>query len=262
MLRRPSPIPHPPMHPSHRWWLALLCACGADTTFSSNPSRLAVDAPLHFTAPAFRVAAGVPFRVTLAAGTFDAAPLAALDGVIEQASLRNGGAQQNELVPDVQEGGLGFTLQCAESGDAVLACSVRGRDAAGTAVTHHAKALLQVAAGGQRGIAAVGSRRVGQALELVPLLDPGALEPDATLPVRVRATHAKVGGAELLVAHVPAGTTRGQVTTVRAGDDGTAQVHLTGPGNYLLATSCDHVTAAGDRERLHATLAFTVGGER
>jgi hypothetical protein len=174
--------------------------------------------------------------------------LGAVPERIETLQFRAGDRQWNELRADLATGSPGLTLDCAAAGDAVVAASELGG-------RRFAKALLAIrdAAGSLPAPSAVASKRIGQAFEIVPLLDPRTLWAGDQLPLRVRCDPGPLPPCAVVSFWRSGDGEPQEAQRATTGPDGSLVLTIAAVGDWFV------LAAAGDQQ---ATLAFTSGGRR
>jgi hypothetical protein len=167
---------------------------------------------------------------------------------IETLQFRAGDRQWNELRADVATGSAGLTLHCTAAGDAVVAASELGG-------RRFAKALFAVrdAGGSLPAPSAAASKRIGQAFEIVPMLDPRTLGAGDQLPLRLRCDPGPLPPCTVVAFWRSGGGEPQEAQRATPSADGSVVLTLAAAGDWFV------LAAAGDQQ---ATLAFTSGGGR
>jgi len=242
---------------------ALPSACGDGEsaearTALTNPPDVLLLRPTGGAANAARTV-----RIELARGGLAAPPLGEVP-LLRHFAARQGG-WQGLVTPDVEDGKAGTTVRFAAAGDALLAATTAPETVAGVTVTDCAKCVFPVAlpaADAPPGSAAV-VERVGQPLELVPMLDPLALLPNETLPVRLHFDGP--GLADVRVSAEYRASPDAEPTNVFWGttdEVGSFLLPIPAAGEYLLTASHETVDGSGARHAFRASLCFTIGRPR
>ncbi len=177
-------------------------------------------------------------------------------------AARVGGHQQNLLEPVTVDSATEVVVRLPVAGDAMVGCSISPRQIDGRWVSHHLKSLFFCAtdpAAVPTSSAAL-SYRLGQHLEIVPMVDPLPLLPGDQLSVQVRLDGPELAAAEVLlywwadVAAKPA-----LIQRTRTNEVGAVELSLTKSGHYLVTVSHTHADAGGRSVAHHASLGFALG---
>lgn len=238
-----------------------LVGCGPASPAPSVATRTALQAepePLFLLPTRARCTTDTDLEVPIRVGAALTAPDRGFGARrLDPSSLLCGAARENELVARAMADGFGVPVRFTSPGDALVGFAVEG--AAGT--FQHAKCLLTVTSPGvEAANPGAFARRLGTAVEIVPVVDPTLLHGGDTIPLRVRSNQGGAANAEVIL------WTRGDAETGPARE--ALRTHADGDGTVTLPVQDNtwHLIAArlraNDGLRHVATLTFRTGGAR